>query len=287
MPTDPRVLVLEEMRKQTSLLERILSALGTSLALNALLTEQQMVEWGWRIPFLLGFLVAPVGFYLRRSVRETPRYRAASEDRSVSPMREVLASHRGAVANVFGVAIIWCVAGYTFGAFLISYATELLHIERGTVLLAITAGTLVNIAVIPLAGHLSDRYGRKPFLVASATGFLLLVFPLFHAMATFQAPWTIYATAITAAILSGLYSGCAPTFLCELLPTRVRYSALSVGYNGAVMLFGGFAPFIATLLIQQTGALASPAFYVMSAAALTLVFLLRLKAPDQATALDR
>ena len=265
----------------------ILSALGTSLLLNALLTEQQMVDWGWRIPFLLGFLVAPVGFYLRRSVRETPRFRAVGDDRSVSPIREVLAHHRGAVANVFGVAIIWCVAGYIFGAFLISYATELLDIERGTVLLAITAGTLVNIAVIPLAGHLSDRYGRKPFLVASADGFLLLILPLFHAMATYQAPWTIYATAIVAGVLGGLYSGCAPTFLCELLPTRVRYSALSVGYNGAVMLFGGFAPFIATLLIQQTGVLASPAFYVMSAAALTLVFLLRIKAPDQATALDR
>ncbi|HJS11150.1 MAG TPA: MFS transporter [Sphingopyxis sp.] len=273
--------------QQLSTSVAILSALGTSLLLNALLTEQQMIDWGWRIPFLLGFLVAPVGFYLRRSVRETPRYRAASEDRSASPIREVIAHHRGAVANVFGVAIIWCVAGYTFGAFLISYATELLHIERGTVLLAITVGTLVNLAVIPLAGHLSDRFGRKPFLVASATGFLLFVFPLFHAMATYQAPWTIYATAIAAGILSGLYSGCAPTFLCELLPTRVRYSALSVGYNGAVMLFGGFAPFIATLLIQQTGALAAPAFYVMSAAALTLVFLLRLKAPDQATALDR
>src|SRR3546814_12368016 len=97
-----------------------------------------MIEWGGRIPFLLGLLVAPGGFYRRRSVRETPRYRAASEDRSASPIREVIAHHRGAVANVFGVAIIWCVAGYTFGAFLISYATALLHIERGTALLAIT-----------------------------------------------------------------------------------------------------------------------------------------------------
>src|SRR3546814_17303688 len=108
----------------------MLSALGTSLLLKALLTEQQMIDWGWRIPFLLGFLVAPVGFYLRRSVRETPRYRAASEDRSASPIREVIAHHRGAVANVFGVAIIWCVAGYTFGAFLISYSPELPPIAR-------------------------------------------------------------------------------------------------------------------------------------------------------------
>src|SRR3546814_4037085 len=76
-------------------------------------------------------------------------------------------------------------------------------------------------------------------------------------MATYQAPWTIYATAIAAGILSGLYSGCAPTFLCELLPTRVRYSALSVGYNGAVMLFGGFAPFIATRSEEHTSELQS------------------------------
>src|SRR3546814_18555774 len=90
-----------------------------------------MFECGCRIPFLVGFLVAPVGFYLRRSVRETPRYRAASEDRSASPLREVIAHHRGPAANVFGVAILWCVAGSTFGAFLISYETELLLLVPG------------------------------------------------------------------------------------------------------------------------------------------------------------
>lgn len=264
----------------------ILSALGISLALNLLLTEEQLIAWGWRLPFLLGFLVAPVGFYLRSKVRETPTFRHADE-RPASPLREAFTHHRGAVARVFGIAIIWCVAGYTFGAFLISYATEVLRIDRGLVLTAITVGTLVNLAVIPLTGHLSDRFGRRRFLIASAVGFLVLALPLFYLMSEFQAFWTVLLTSITAGVLSGMFSGCAPTFLCELLPTRVRYSALSVGYNAAVMFFGGFAPFIATLLIQRTGLLLSPSFYVVGAAALTLGTLLATRSPDPATAIDR
>lgn len=265
----------------------VLSALGTALFLNLVLTEQQLVDWGWRIPFLLGFLVAPVGFYLRANVPETPSFQKVAEHRSKNPLKEALTKHRRAVATVFGIVIIWTVAGYTFGAFLISYATEILGVDRGWVLTAITIGTLVNICVIPLTGHLSDKYGRRPFLIASAAGFVVLSVPVFLIMATFQSPWSIVVASVTAGVLSGMFSGCAPTFLCELLPTRVRYSALSAGYNLAVMLFGGFAPFIATLLVQQTGLLIAPAFYVLAAASLTLVVLIRLNAPDQATALDR
>ena len=82
-----------------------------------------------------------------------------------------------------------------------------------------------------------------------------------------------------AGVCSGLLSGTTPTFLCEMLPTRVRYTALSVGYSGAVMLFGGFAPFISTLLVGQTGLAYAPAFYVCAAAIVSLAVLLRMRAP--------
>ena len=265
----------------------IVSAVLTALALNLLLSESQLSDWGWRVPFLLGFLVAPVGLYLRAKVPETPRYRAASDDKVRHPLKEALTVHRRAVLTVFGLVVIWTVAGYTFGAFLVSYASEMLGVDRSWALSATLSGALVTIIVIPLAGHFSDRFGRKPFLVASAAGFLICTIPLFYLMATVQAGWTVIATTVCAGVFSGLFSGVAPTFLCELLPTRVRYSALSVGYNGAVMLFGGFAPFVATLLVQQTGLLIAPAFYVTAAAALTLAVLIPLRAPDRATALDR
>jgi MHS family proline/betaine transporter-like MFS transporter len=267
----------------------IVSAVLTALLLNLLLSEQELIDWGWRVPFLIGFLVAPVGFYLRRRVPETPRYAQSVQTAETrhNPLKEALTLHRRAVLTVFGLVIIWTVAGYTFGTFLISYATEILKVDRAWALSATLAGALVNIAVIPLAGHLSDLYGRKRFLVASATGFLLCSIPLFWNMSVSQTGWSVIMTAACAGVFSGLFSGVAPTFLCELLPTRVRYSALSVGYNGAVMLFGGFAPFIGTLLVKQTGLLISPAFYVVAAAAISLSVLLIIKAPDRATALDR
>jgi MHS family proline/betaine transporter-like MFS transporter len=90
-----------------------------------------------------------------------------------------------------------------------------------------------------------------------------------------------------AGIFSGLFSGTAPTYLCELLPTRVRYTALSVGYSGAVMLFGGFAPFIATLLVRITGVTIAPAFYVTAAAVLSFLVIACVRAPDPAKAIDR
>ena len=268
----------------------IVSAVLTALLLNVLLTEQELVDWGWRVPFLLGFFVAPVGFYLRKRVPETPRYEQSAAEvgsKRRNPLKEALTEHRRAVATVFGIVIIWTVAGYTFGTFLISYATEILKVDRAWALSATLVGALVNIAVIPLAGHLSDLYGRKRFLVASAAGFLVCAVPLFWAMSVMQTGWSVIMTTACAGVFSGLFSGVAPTFLCELLPTRVRYSALSVGYNGAVMLFGGFAPFIGTLLVKETGLLIAPAFYVTAAAAMTLTVLLLIKAPDRATALDR
>ncbi|WP_439533060.1 MFS transporter [Polymorphobacter sp.] len=266
----------------------IVSAVLAALLLNLVLTEQQLVEWGWRVPFLLGFLVAPVGFYLRSKVQETPRYEEkVTSGARRNPLKEALTQHRRAVATVFGIVIIWTVAGYTFGAFLISYATEILKVDRSWALSATLVGALVNIAVIPLTGHLSDLYGRKRFLVASASGFVLFAVPLFYNMSVSQSGWSVILTTACAGVFSGMFSGVAPTYLCELLPTRVRYSALSVGYNAAVMLFGGFAPFIGTLLVQQTGLLIAPAFYVVAAAAITLTVLLMTRTPDRATALDQ
>jgi MHS family proline/betaine transporter-like MFS transporter len=162
-----------------------------------------------------------------------------------------------------------------------------LKVDPSWALTGTLVGALVNIIVIPLTGWASDRVGRKPFLIASALGFLLVSIPLFHLMTTERTGISVVITTACAGVLSGLFSGVAPTFLCELLPTRVRYTALSVGYNMAVMLFGGFAPFIATLLVKETGLLIAPAFYISGCAAVSLTVILFLRAPDPATALDR
>ena len=141
--------------------------------------------------------------------------------------------------------------------------------------------------MIPLAGWASDKVGRKPFLLTSAAGFALVSIPLFVFMAEARSGMSVITATAVAGVFSGLFSGTAPTYLCELLPTRVRYTALSVGYNGAVMLFGGFAPFIATLLVRVTGVTIAPAFYVTAAAVLSFLVIALVRAPDPTKAIDQ
>jgi MHS family proline/betaine transporter-like MFS transporter len=252
----------------------IVSAIGAALLLNSLLSADDLDAWGWRLPFLLGFLVAPVGFWLRAHVGETPAFQAEAQGPPPAPLREALTHHRAAVLQVFGVTVVWTVGSYIFGAFTATFAVQTLKVPAPLVLTGTLIGTLVNIGTIPLIGWLSDRYGRWPFLVASAVGGLVLGVPLFAQLDAAPGLWGVVVLTATGGILTGLYSGAAPTFLCELLPTRIRYTAMSIGYNGAVMLFGGFGPFIATLLVRETGMNIAPGFYIMAAAAVSLATLM-------------
>ncbi|AXB79348.1 MFS transporter [Novosphingobium sp. P6W] len=264
----------------------VVSAVLVALTLNAVLSPEDLQAWGWRVPFVGGILIAPLGFYLRAKVPETPNFQAEAE-RPTHPLREALTIHRRTVLTIGGMVTIWTVAGYTYGTFLVSFASQVLEVPSRYALTGTLVGALCNVAVIPLAGFASDYVGRKPFLIASATGFLFCSIPLFTLMAEHRTGTSVIIATAVAGVFSGLFSGTAPTYLCELLPTRVRYTALSVGYNGAVMLFGGFAPFIATLLIRLTGAPIAPAFYVTAAAALSLIVIACVRAPDPAIAIDQ
>jgi MFS transporter, MHS family, proline/betaine transporter len=255
----------------------IVTAVATALILNDVLTPGQLTEWGWRIPFLFGVLLAPLGFYLRSRVLDTPKFRAAAGHRPRYPLRDALSIHRLEVLTIFGMVIIWTVAGSTFSAFLVSFSTKMLGVTPAWAYSATLVGAIANIVTCGISGYLSDRYGRKPFLIASAAGFMVCALPLFAIMASLRSGASVVFVAGVAGSLSGLFSGVAPTFLCELLPTRVRYTALSVGYNAAVMVFGGFAPLICIMLIQHTGLLIAPAFYVTACAAISLTVILSLR----------
>lgn len=248
----------------------VVSAIGAALLLNSVLTPEDLGAWGWRLPFLFGFLVAPVGLWLRAHVAETPAYAAKADEAPAAPFREAVTRHRKVVLQVFGVTVIWTVGSYIFTTFMATFAAQTLKIPAPVVLTGTLLGTLVNICTIPLVGWLSDRLGRWPFLVASALGSLLFAVPLFALLSAVPTVWSVIALTASAGILTGLYSGAAPAYLCELLPTRVRYTAMSIGFNGAVMVFGGFGPFIATLLVRETGLNIAPGFYVMAAALISL-----------------
>jgi MFS transporter, MHS family, proline/betaine transporter len=250
-----------------------ISAAGTALLLNSIMPLTALNTWGWRLPFLLGFAIAPIGYYLRMKVNETESFEHVTPLRS--PLREALGRHRVEVLTIFGIAIIWVVAGYTFGTFTAAYATQTLKMTATASLLAVVAGAIANILTVPIVGLLSDHFGTRCFLIASALGFALLSWPLFHLVDVSRSISSLLLMTITAGILYGIFSGAAPTHLSQMLPTEIRYVSLSVGYSGAVMIFGGFAPFIATSLVVWTGSASSPSWYVIICAIVSLTVLLK------------
>lgn len=255
-----------------------LLSISMTLILSSLLDQQELGTWGWRIPFIVGFLLAPVGYYLRSRVSESPVFERSVARRETlhAPVQTALTVHRKAVATAFGITVIWTAGTFVFLTFMLTFAQQQLHMDPKTASAAATLAAMVNVICLPIVGTLSDRFGRKPFLTASAAGFLLLAYPAFLLVVTERSFGALLAAQATGAFFYALINGSASAMLCELFPTHVRYSALSIGYNGAVMIFGGFAPFIATWLIRTTGALTAPSFYVMACAFVSLMVILRL-----------
>ena len=156
------------------------------------------------------------------------------------------------------------------------YLIDVGKLPKPTAQLIGTICLAVFVTLIPFAGMLSDRLGRRPQLMVSCIGFALLGYPFFLLGSSGRVELAFLAQFLMVAFLS-LYAGSCPAAYAELFPTRVRYTALSIGYNIAVAIFGGFAPFIATWLIKATGNPLAPAFYVIAAAVITFAILTRIR----------
>lgn len=266
-------------------LQQVSTGLGQLLSilmaftLSSLLDAASLGDWGWRIAFLFGLLLAPVGHYLRSRVAETPVFAKEAAEHTVahSPVRLAFTQYSGKMFLAFGITIIWTVGSYIFFTFMPTYASQQLGIPARYALGSTALAALLNIVCLPLVGMLSDRVGRKPLLMAAALGFLVLAYPMFSLVIGERSFQALLTAQIVGSILYALINGVGSAMMCELFPTRVRYTALSVGYNGSVMIFGGFAPFIATYLTRATGQLIAPSYYVMGCALVSFVFILFLK----------
>jgi MHS family proline/betaine transporter-like MFS transporter len=243
------------------------------------LSEADFYAWGWRVPFLCGFLLGPVGYYLRKKVAETPAFERTVETRTVArtPLRTAVSEYGGRMLQAFGLSIIGCIANFIFVIYLVPYAINTMHLPPGAALSCAVASGCVVVVLTPLVGALTDRVGRRPLILACALLNLFFDYPLFvlaiHG-GTFE---SLLLALVCNAAFQALYTGTIPSILAEMFPTRVRYTALSVSYGFAVVLFGGFAPFIATWLVAATGNPLAPAFYLMTGGALSAIAILSMK----------
>ncbi|WP_158891096.1 MULTISPECIES: MFS transporter [unclassified Pseudomonas] len=240
---------------------------GFGALMSALLTPAQLESWGWRLPFLFGSLIGPIGFYIRSRIDETPAY--ATVERAQSPLREVLRVYPRQTATSFSMVVLWTVCTYAVLFYLPSYATRVLGLPSGLGFTAGMLGGLVLLVATPLVGRLADRHGKRPWLLGSAVAIFCAAWPLFWMLNRWPGLASLLVfQAVLGLLISGYLGGLLAAF-GELLPTRVLSTGLSVAYNFAVTLFGGFATFTVTWLIAATGSPLAPAFYIMFAAAIS------------------
>lgn len=254
--------------------------LGSSMGafISRELSQEALQSWGWRIPFLLGIAIALLGFYMRTKIEETPRFKEmkTSEDTSGSPLIETLTKYPRETVLCLGFTINWTVSYYVALNYLPTYVAKIVNFPLAETMLSNTIGLVVFLALTPIMGWLSDRVGRKPLLLASCAGFALFTYPLFMLLnkATFTA---ILTAQIIFAVLQALFSGPGAAALAEIFPTKIRYSALSIGYNTSVVVFGGMAPFLCTYLIMTTKNTMAPSFYVIAGAVISFICICFLK----------
>jgi MHS family proline/betaine transporter-like MFS transporter len=230
------------------------------------MAPETFASYGWRIPFILGFVLGPIGYYLRTHVAETPVFEKKLEQQQLSraPLSEALSTYRTQIIQAFFLSIIGIVGNYVMIVYMATYAQQTLHMTASSALLATTLANLAVMIFTPFMGLLSDKIGRRPMIAACGILYLLFSYPLYLLVnqGTFQ---SLMLALLVVAFIESFYTGTIPVILAEMFPTRIRYTALSVSYGFSVAIFGGFAPFVASWLVGSTGNPLSPAFIVMIA----------------------
>ncbi len=253
---------------------------GTAALLTGLLSATQLAAWGWRVPFLCGLLIGVVGLWLRLGVRESPSFLNLQKAGKIAanPIAEALRHDGRPIMTTLGLSAIISVGYYLPFVWL---PTWLARINRPSLpeeqaLTATTIALLALLVLTPLAALVSDRVGRKPMFLGAAIGYVLLSYPVFVLMTdgTFS---SAVLGGLVFATCNSLFSGCMGATLVELFPTRTRYTGIAIGYNVGTALLGGTAPLVATALIQMTGNVLVPAFYLILSAAVAGVAALFIK----------
>jgi MHS family proline/betaine transporter-like MFS transporter len=260
---------------QASVVGGVLMSSAVAALLNSVFTAAEIDAWAWRLPFLLGAILLPIGLWLRRGIEETPRFR--DEQAGHSAGLADLGTPFGLMARAFGFTVLWTVAYYVMLTYLPTFTQKYAGLSTSAALWANTAGLVALLVAIPFTGALSDRIGRKPMLLFCCVAFVLLAYPGFLLMVSGLPGWGVALVQIGFDLVISTFSGPGPAALVELFPTRSRTTLMSTGYALSVAIFGGFAPFIATWLIQQTGTPIAPTYYLIAAGVVSAVTIVAFK----------
>ena len=247
--------------------------------LSAVQSEEAFQSWGWRIPFLLSAVLVLIGLYIRLSIEESPIFKeaqakaaelAAAGEKEVVPIVDVFRYYPREVFTAMGARFVENVCYYIFTVVITSYVVQRLGLPSSFVLGAVLIGAAVHLAVIPVWGALSDRFGRKPIYLVGATGVGVWAFVFIALVDTRNFALTTLAVVGGLVFHAAMY-GPQAAFLSEMFGTKVRYSGVSIGYQLASVVAGGLAPIIAVALYTSFDSGYAVSVYVALSALLTIV----------------
>lgn len=245
-------------------------ATGFGVAITAGLSAEQINSWGWRMPFLFGLLIAPIGYYIRKKLYETVDVKSLRAEHS--PLASMLKEMKRQLLTAVGLIVLGTVATYTI-VFMPTFSARQLGLAVSYSFAAALLTASIQVAIVPIVGTLSDRWGRVPISTAAAVGIIIVAYPLFAWLAELPTIERLLLVQVALGTLTACYVGSLPALMAELFPVRVRTTGLSISYSIGVALFGGFAPSIHVWLIRHTESAVAPSYYLIIAGVISLASL--------------
>jgi MHS family proline/betaine transporter-like MFS transporter len=248
-----------------------LMASGFAAGLTAVLSDEQMATWGWRVPFVFGLLVGPVGYVIRRHVEESPAMAGAPEVAS-SPIRSVFRDHWGGLLIAGGVLVVSTALNFIL-QYLPTFAIAELGLDDSLSFTALLITGVILTLFTPIVGLLGDRFGRLRIMLPSAVLIGVSAVPLFIWVTAAPSFLTLALCMTILGLLKALYFGALPSVMSDVFPVQARATGLAFSYNTTVAVFGGFTPTIAAALVTATGSQISPSYYLLAVSILSIAAL--------------
>ena len=252
---------------------------GFGLLLSSTMSGADLQSWGWRIPFLFGVLIGPIGLYIRNNIEDATPPPATKHD---SPVRTVFMTQKFPVLLAVGVIATATSVNYLI-IYMPTYVVKTLHLSPTIGYLAAFAAAVAAITLNPVAGFISDRVGRTPYIIAAGVVLLFAIFPVYLLLSGKPSATVIVLAVLLLGSLKALYLGAAAALMSELFPATTRATGLGLSYNIGVTAFGGSGPAIVTWLgsFALIGDLA-PGYYLTAVCLFSLwaLITIRMRAAD-------
>jgi MFS family permease len=245
---------------------------NVAVLVSSRISGDQFLVWGWRIPFLLSFVMIAIGLYIRLGIMETPAFRRIVAEKRVErvPVIEVIKRQPRSIILSALARMAEQAPAYIYLAFIFAYGTQVIHQDRDFLLISLICAGIISLGTIPLAGHLSDRIGRKRMYLIGAVLTGLFGF-VYFAMLDTAIPALVFFAIVLSFVPHDLMYGPQAALIAECFTPRLRYSGCSIGYQLSSVISGGPAPLIATALLAATGSGYVIALYILFCAIVSIV----------------